>query len=158
MNIFDKLKIYLFRLYGNDPIIQSLSRCSSILIHISSKLDADKFLDYLRIKNKCQIFYTMISIEHNPHKSWDKIEFNWYQTNDALYAISMLHSLGYLFEDKYLTNQSLQRTMVDLAEKDEKRFYQLAVKAFNELKKCHWLDLTTIFNQKQFKKISIEVN
>ncbi len=144
-------------MYGNDPIIESLSRCSDILIHISSKSDADQFLNYLHIKHRCQIFYTRISIEHNKCKQWDKIEFNWYSMNEAVYAMSMLHSLGYLFHDKYLMNESLQSTMVDLAENDEKRFYQLALIAFDELKKCHWLDLTTIFNQKRFDQIQIEV-
>jgi hypothetical protein len=100
----------------------------------------------------------MISIERNQCKSWDKIEFNWYPTNDALYAMSMLHSLGYLFDDKYLMNQTLQNTMVDLSEEDENRFYQLAVRAFYELKKCHWFDLTTIFNRKQFDQIRKLVN
>jgi hypothetical protein len=100
----------------------------------------------------------MISIERNQCKPWDQIEFNWYPTNDGLYAISMLHSLGYVFDDKYLMNPTLQSTMVELSEADENRFYQLAVKAFNELQKCHWLDLTTIFNRKQFDKIRPTVN
>lgn len=140
-------------MYGNNPIIESLNRCSDILIRISSKSNADQFLNYLHDKYSCQVFYTRISIEHNSCKPWDKIEFNWYPTNESLYAISMLHSLGYLFDDKYLMNQSLQGVMVELAVTDEKRFYQLALTAFYELKKCHWLDLTTIFNQ-----IRIEVN
>lgn len=72
--------------------------------------------------------------------------------NESLYAISMLHSLGYLFDDKYFTNELLQGIMVELADENEKYFYQLAVKAYNELKECHWLDLTTIF-----KKCSTEL-
>jgi hypothetical protein len=148
----------IFRLYGNNPIIESLSQCSDILIRISSKSDADQFVNYLRIKHNCQIFYTVLSIEHNPYKQWDKIELNWYPMNDAAYGISMLHSLGYLFDDKYLMNKSLQNTMVELADKDEKCFYQLALTAFHELQKCHWLDITTIFNQQQFDQIQIEVN
>lgn len=148
----------IFRLYGNNPIIESLSRCSDILIRISSKLDADQFLDYLRIKHGCQIFYTIIAIEHNSCKQCDKIEFNWYPMSEALYGISMLYSLGYLFIDKYLMNESLQSKMVELAENDEKRFYQLSLIAFHDLKKCHWLDLTTIFNQKKFNEIQININ
>ena len=143
----------LFRLYGNHPLIQSLNKCSDILIRISPKPDADKFLDYLRIKNQCQIFYTMISIERNQCKLWDQIEFNWFPTNDGLYTMAMLHSLGYLFDDKYLTNQTLQGTILELSEEDENRFYQLGVKAFKELQKCHWFDLSTIFNRTQFDQI-----
>ncbi len=78
--------------------------------------------------------------------------------SDGLYGMSMLHSLGYLFDDKYLMNKSLQSAMLELAENDGKRFYQLALKACDELKKCHWLDLITIFNQKQFDQIQIKVN
>ena len=100
----------------------------------------------------------MIVVECNPCQSWDKIEFNWYATENAQYAISMLHSLGYLFEDKYLTNQNLQNVMIDFVEKDDQRFYQLATIAFRHLQDCHWLDLNTIFNQKQFDQTQIEVN
>ena len=160
MDVSNELRNYFraFRLYGNHPLIESLSRCKNILIRISSKSDADKFLDYLRNAQQCQIFYTILSIEPYTHKLWDKIEFNWYPTSDAVYAIAMLHSLGYLFDDKYLMNSRLQNTMVELAEKDDKCFYQLAVKAFRELEKCHWLDLTTVFNQKEFNQIKIKVN
>lgn len=152
-----KTNLCVFRLYGTHPIIESLSRCSDILIRISPKKDANDFVNFLRVKHQSQIFYTIISIEHNTCPQWDKIEFNWYPTDDSLYGISMLHSLGYLFDDKYLMNKQLQSTMVDLAEQNEKHFYQLTVRAFNELKKYHWLDLTTIFNQNQFDRISIEV-
>jgi hypothetical protein len=153
-----KIIFCVFRLYGNHPIIESLARCSDILIRISPKLDAEKFLDFLRIKHKCQIFYTIISIEHNACKQWDKIEFNWYPTNDGVYAVIMLHSLGYLFDDKYSMNNQLQNIMIELAEEDEQRFYQLALKAFDKLRECHWLDLTTIFNRNQFDRIQIRVN
>lgn len=139
-------------------MIQSLNRCSDILIRISSKSKGEKFLDYLRFQHSCQIYYTMIVIEHNQCKPWDKIEFNWYPTENALYAIAMLHSLGYLFVDKYLTNETLQIIMIDLAENDDQRFYQLAIKAFDLLQSCHWFDLNTIFNEKQFDQIQIGVH
>ncbi|CAF2924367.1 unnamed protein product [Rotaria sp. Silwood2] len=145
------------RLYGNNPIIESLSRCSEILIRMSSKTNVDQFLDYFHSKYQCEIFYTVISIQRNVCDQWKKIEFNWYPTADALYAISMLHSLGYLFDDKYLIDKQLQSIMVDLAEEDEKRFYQLTLRAFDELQKCHWLDLTTIFNRNQLDRIQVEL-
>lgn len=160
MNLFNEININLslFRLYGNDSIIQSLNQCSDILIRISSKSQAEKFLHHLHFHHHCQIYYTMISIEHNPCKSWDKIELNWYPADDASYAMAMLHSLGYLFDDKYLLDESLQMVMIELAEKDDQRFYQLAIKAFDLLQSCHWLDLSTVFNEKQFNRIQIEVN
>ena len=146
------------RLYGDNPIIESLSQCSEILIRISPKTSANQFLNYLHSEYRCKIFYTIILIEHNRYKPWNKIEFNWYPTEGALYAITMLHSLGYLFDDKYLANQQLQSIMVDLAEEDEKRFYQLALRVFNELQRCHWLDLETIFDRNQLNLIDIIVN
>jgi hypothetical protein len=42
--------------------------------------------------------------------------------------------------------------MIKLAEEDENNFYQLSLKAFYELKKCHWIDLIKIF-QKNLSKI-----
>lgn len=148
----------LFRLFGNDPLIESLSRCSDIVLRISSKSDADEFLNHLCVKHNCQIFYTNLSIEQYRNKSWDKIEFNWYSTDEAVYGLSMLHSLGYVFLDKYLTNEPLQSTMVSLAETNEKRFYQLTVKAYYELGTNRWIDLTTIFNEKQFEQVQIQMN
>ncbi|CAF1006376.1 unnamed protein product, partial [Adineta ricciae] len=118
------------KLYGDDPLIMSLRRCSEIVIRIASKAVADEFLNYLRHGCKYDIFYTNISIEQSSCKSWDAIEFNWYPTIDATYSMAMLHSLGYLFDDKYLMNDQLQGRMVELSEENEERFYQLAVQAF----------------------------
>ena len=59
----------------------------------------------------------------------------------------MLHSLGYVFDDKYINNQFLQNEMIEIGETDEKYFYQLCLKAYYELKKHHWIDLTKIFNK-----------
>jgi hypothetical protein len=50
-----------------------------------------------------------------------------------------------MFDDKYMSNKLLQDQMRKLAEANEDEFYQLSVKAYYELKKCHWLDLTKIF-------------
>ena len=72
--------------------------------------------------------------------------------------MAMLHSLGYLFDDKYLVHGQLQSTMVELAEEDEERFYQLAVRAVDALRSCHWLDLTTVFNRKQFNGVKRAVS
>lgn len=145
-------------MYGNDPLIESLSRCSDIVLRVSSKSDADKFLNYLCAKHQCRVFYTNLSIEEYKTKFWDKIEYNWYSTDEAVYGLSMLRSLGYVFDDKYLTNDYLQSSMVILAETDAEQFYQLTVKAYYELKRHHWLDLTTIFNEEQLNKIQIKPN
>jgi len=59
----------------------------------------------------------------------------------------MLHSLGYVFDDKYLNNKNLENFMIELSKQDEKCFYQLSLKAFFQLKKCHWFDLNKIFNK-----------
>ena len=115
----------------------SLRRCSEIVIRIDSKAFADQFLDYLRHGCKYDIFYTNISIEQSSCKSWDKIEFNWYPSTDATYSMALLHSLGYLFDDKYMMNDQLQGRMVELSEENEERFYQLALQAFQNLQKCH---------------------
>ncbi len=99
-----------------------------------------------------KIFYTTISIQYSIYQ-WSINDLNPYQTENTRYAISMLHSLGYVFDDKYFDNEILRNLMIKLAQQDEKHFYQLSLKVFYELKKCHWLDLTRFFNNNNSIKI-----
>ncbi|CAF3120665.1 unnamed protein product [Rotaria socialis] len=137
---------------GNNPIVKSLNQCTEFLICLSPKTNADLLLDYLQLNYHFQIFYTTIVIQHSIHE-WSMHDMSWYQTDNTRYAISMLHSLGYAFDDKYLSNESLQSLMIALAEKDENNFYQLSLKAFYELRKCHWLNLIEIFNKNLVKTV-----
>jgi hypothetical protein len=141
------------RMYGNNSIVQFLNQCSDFLISLSPKSVADSFIDELRSNNNLKIFYTTITIQHSVHQ-WSRNDFNPYRTDHNRYALSMLHSLGYVFDDKYLNNQILQNQMIELAEQDEKLFYQISLKIYSELKKCHWLDLTNIFRTHRLKSIN----
>ena len=132
------------RMYGNDPIVKSLNQCSNFLISLSPKSKVDGFLNELQSVHHFKIFYTTITIQHSVYQ-WSNEILNSYPTEYCRYAISMLHSLGYVFDDKYLNNPNLQKLMIDLARRDEKSFYQLSLKAFYELKKCHWIDLVKLF-------------
>lgn len=140
------------RVYGNDPIVQSLHQCSDLLICISPKSAADSFLDELQINHQCKIFYTTITIQHHTHR-WSNIHWDDYRTDYNRYAVAMLHSLGHVFDDKYLMNSTIRTRMIELAEHDHKLFYQLCLEACSELRKCHWRDLTTIFDQQSVKII-----
>lgn len=104
------------------------------------------FLNYLQMNYNFKAFYTTIVIQHNI-REWTNDELNWYQKDHVRYALSMLHSLGYVFDDKYLHNQKLQNLMIELAENDENHFYRLSLTAFYELKKYHWFNLFEIFQQ-----------
>jgi hypothetical protein len=141
------------RMYGNNPIVQSLNQCSDFLISLSPKSVADLFLDELRSNNNFKIFYTTITIQHSV-QSWSRNHLNSYQTDHSRYAISILHSLGYVFDDKYLNNQILQDQMIESAKRDEKSFYQISLKIFSELKKCHWMDLREIFGNNPLKSVN----
>ncbi len=131
------------QIYGNNPIVKSLNQCTDFLISLSPKSNADLFLNEF---NQFKIFYTTITIQQNIYQ-WSINNLNCYKTEDSRYGISMLHSLGYVFDDKYLNNKNLENFMIELSKQDEKYFYQLSLKAFYQLKKCHWFDLTKIFNK-----------
>ena len=148
----------LCRLHGHHPIMESLSRCSDMLIRFNSTSDVDHCLEYLRDQCDRQLFYTRIKVRKSPCRSWPTLEWNWYPTDHTRYALAMLHSLGYVFDDKYLSSDPLQITMLAFAEENERRFYPLALKAFHALKDDHGLDLNSIFNQTEFDQIPEEVN
>jgi len=137
-------------LYRNDPLVQSLSGSSDLLISMSSKEEANLFLDYLHQKATFQIFYTMISMEINK-SVWSNDDFQYYPKGDARYGIAMLHALGYLFDDKYLRHTTLQRRMIHYANTNPYVFYQLTIEAQEKLKKFHYFDLTHIFNENQWQ-------
>ncbi|CAF3637912.1 unnamed protein product, partial [Rotaria sp. Silwood2] len=109
---------HLCSIYGNNPIVKSLNQCTDFLICLSPKTDADLFLDCLQLNYNYKIFYTTILIQHSIYQLSIN-DLNWYQTDNAGYAISMLNSLGYVFDDKYLHNDILQNCMIELAEQDE---------------------------------------
>ncbi|CAF1212000.1 unnamed protein product [Adineta ricciae] len=138
------------KLYGNHPLIRSLNQCSDFLICLSPKSQVDAFLDNLQLNYHFRIFYTTLTVQVNISQ-WSMHYFDDYRTDYSRYALSMLHSLGYVFDDKYLNSKTLQNQMKQLAEKDEQQFYQIALKVYYELKKCHWLDLTKLFQQTSVK-------
>ncbi|CAF4720264.1 unnamed protein product [Rotaria sp. Silwood1] len=84
-------------------------------------------------------------------KSWSNSFLDSYKTFGAQYALEMLHSLGSSFDNKYVMNESLQTMMIDLANKDDKCFYKLALNAYHSLQKNESLDLMTIFNEDEFE-------
>ncbi|UJR30133.1 hypothetical protein I4U23_017674 [Adineta vaga] len=138
------------KLYGNHPLVQSLNQCSDFLICFSPKSRVDTFLDYLQINHHFRIFYTILTVQSSISQ-WSTNCFEDYQTDYSRYGLSILHSLGYVFDDKYLTNKNLQNQMKILAEENENQFYQLSLKVYYELKKCHWLNLSTLFQQNSTK-------
>lgn len=91
--------------------------------------------------------------ETNNTQSWSKSFFDPYSTFQARYALEMLHSLGSLFDNKYITNVSLQTMMIDLANRDDKCFYKLALNAYKDLQHNESPDLTHIFNEDEFQYI-----
>ena len=97
-----------------------------------------------------------MNIQHNPSQSWSKMFLNNYLTFDGQYAVEILHSLGSVFDEKYSMNKDLQNTMIELAKQDDKRFYALALQAYEKLRHNKSLDLTTIFNQEKFNAISLD--
>ncbi|CAF3141033.1 unnamed protein product [Rotaria sp. Silwood2] len=85
------------------------------------------------------------------HQSWSNSFLDPYPTFGTRYALEMLHSLGSLFDNKYITNESLRTIMIDLANRDDKCFYKLALNAYQNLQKNESLDLMTIFNEDEFE-------
>lgn len=132
------------RMYGDHSLVQSLNQCSNFLISLSPKSLVDQFLLELQFVHQFRIYYTTITIQHSSHQ-WSNDIFTDYSSEHSRYSLSLLHSLGYVFDDKYLNNKTLQQLMIDLARRDDRYFYQLALKAFYELKRCFWIDLMKIF-------------
>ena len=95
----------------------------------------------------------MISIQRHAHQ-WTNNDLRWYQTEWARYALAMLHSLGYLFDDKYFHNPTLQNRLIEFAEENDRGFYQLCLRTLDELQRSHWLDLTAVFHQDPWTKIA----
>ncbi|CAF1495011.1 unnamed protein product [Adineta steineri] len=155
--IFNYNMISIEKMYGNNPIVQSLNQCTDFLICLSPKSNVDRFLNYFQINYNYTIYYTIITIQRN-HDQWSNNYLNSYRTENTRYSISMLHSLGYVFDDKYLNNTILRNQMIELAEENEWNFYNLSLEAYEQLEKCHWFDLTKIFNKNSRKRISKENN
>ncbi|CAF1146461.1 unnamed protein product [Rotaria sordida] len=81
---------------------------------------------------------------------WSKSFINKFPTFDAQYAIELLHSLGSIFDSNYSTNENLRNKMIQLAKRDDKCFYQLALYAYKKLQENNSFDLTTVFNDEEF--------
>ncbi|CAF3170689.1 unnamed protein product [Rotaria sp. Silwood2] len=99
-------------------------------------------------------------MENHIHKnqSWSNSFLEPYQTFKNRYALEMLHSLGFVFDNKYSTNTSLQTMMISLAKRDEKNFYKLALIAYQTLQKDESVDLMTIFNENEFEHSTLDLS
>ncbi|CAF2732560.1 unnamed protein product [Rotaria sp. Silwood2] len=84
---------------------------------------------------------------------WSKSFISEYTTFDAQYAIELLHSLGSVFDNNYSTNENLRNVMIELAKRDNKCFYQLALHVYKKLQRNNSFDLTTVFNDEEFNAI-----
>jgi hypothetical protein len=79
---------------------------------------------------------------------WSNSILDEFPTFQTQYAIELLHSLGPIFDNNYLRN-----VMIDLAERHEESFYQLAYNAYRQLKTNDSVDLLSIFNEEGFNAI-----
>lgn len=138
------------RVYGNHRLVKCLNKCSSFLISLSPKSSVNEFINELQMDHHLKIFYTTITIQHRIYQ-WSNEILNDYPSEHSRYAVSLLHSLGYVFDDRYLHNPNLQNFMINLAQKNDRHFYQVALKAYYELKKCYWIDLFAIFENSPSK-------
>jgi hypothetical protein len=84
---------------------------------------------------------------------WSDSLLNEFSTFKAQYAIEILHSLGSIFDRSYLTNENLRQVMINLAKRDEKCFYQLALHAYEQLQINDSFDLSTVFNEEEFDTV-----
>lgn len=139
---------------GNHPVVRSLIPCSEVLICISPKSQANKLLDCLQCQHNFRLFYTIISIQ-TCGKNWSADELKWFLTDETRYSVEMLHSLGYVFDDKYLFNSTIRNRIIRCAEEDQQTFYQLVQLAIAQLRKCHWTDLLNIFNVNKWRSVSV---
>ncbi|CAF1034913.1 unnamed protein product [Rotaria sordida] len=58
---------------------------------------------------------------------WSKSFINEYKTFYCQYTIELLHLLGFVFDNNYSTNENLRNMMIELAKRNDKCFYQLAL-------------------------------
>lgn len=82
-------------------------------------------------------------------QSWSSSFLDAYKTFKGRYTLEMLHSLGSVFDDKYMTDESLQSMMINLANRDDVCFYRLALNAYEQLQKNESVDLTSFFNEEE---------
>lgn len=66
----------------------------------------------------------------SPNRSWSNSFVDPYQTFTVRYALGILHSLGHIFDNQYITNESLQTMMITLANRDDNYFYKLTLNAY----------------------------
>lgn len=81
---------------------------------------------------------------------WSNSMLKEFPTFHSQYAVELLHSLGSIFDNNYLSNENLRNLMIDLAKQDDKCFYQLALHAYKTLQLNNSFDLMTIFNDEKF--------
>ena len=61
---------------------------------------------------------------------WSNTIFNQYSTFQGQYALELLHSCDSHFDKYYFENENLRNKMIDLANRDDHCFYQLALHAY----------------------------
>lgn len=86
---------------------------------------------------------------------WSNSILNEFPTYYSQYAIELLHSLGSIFDTNYLANENLRNLMIDLAKRDDKCFYQLALHAYKQLQINNSFDLMTVFNNENFNSTKV---
>ncbi|CAF0940803.1 unnamed protein product [Rotaria sordida] len=84
---------------------------------------------------------------------WSKSFINEYKTFYCQYTIELLHLLGSVIDNNYSTNENLRNMMIELAKRDDKCFYQLALYAYKRLQRNNSFYLTTAFNDEEFTAI-----
>jgi len=92
---------------------------------------------------------------------WSNTIFNQYSTFQGQYALELLHSCDSHFDKYYFENENLRNKMIDLANRDDHCFYQLALHAYQYLQQNNpSFDLLTVFNDDMFSKMqeSLQTN
>ncbi|CAF1534345.1 unnamed protein product, partial [Rotaria sordida] len=138
---------------GNDDIPNSftdiVSKSNALLLQFDPPVNAWSFLLSLPIvghtdNNKRQDGNLQINFASFTIENWSNVKitvqprFNSFKSQ---YSIEMLHSLGYVFTDKYLTSLNAQQSFIKIERDSMNEFHNFCSRLYKALKENHCLCL-----------------
>ncbi|CAF3845173.1 unnamed protein product [Rotaria sordida] len=144
---------------GNDDIPNSftdiVSKSNALLLQFDPPVNAWSFLLSLPIvghtdNNKRQDGNLQINFASFTIENWSNVKitvqprFNSFKSQ---YSIEMLHSLGYVFTDKYLTSLNAQQSFIKIERDSMNEFHNFCSHLYKALKENHCLCLDDLIRR-----------
>ena len=128
-----------------------ISQCSDLYLQFDQRSDAKDFLGELSntngttrfIYNYADFQFDLPSNDGSMSKTLDCSEFS---SKWGSYSMEMLTSLGFVFTDKYLSDEQIQSTFISHHRQSPERFYDICCALWFRLREDHCYPIGKIFN------------